>query len=156
MRLEFDHVNAWTKFIEGDPTTTGRAATANVISHLEWEVPKRLAASLESTMTKLAQFRNDVDAHDFFVLTTDAPTVEMLAYTVVQYFPGLDSAARAVDDSRSPDGPVIPRCRPARRRSVRPRGSSTGPGHQVAHSFVAQFRQPRSAGCSPSSSCPIR
>lgn len=102
MRLEFDYVNAWTKFIEGDPTTAGRAATANVMSHLEWEVPKRLAASIESTMTELAQLRDDVDAHDFFVLTTDAPTVEMLAYTVVQYFPGLDAAARAVDDALLP------------------------------------------------------
>ncbi|WP_022908347.1 hypothetical protein [Curtobacterium sp. B18] len=102
MGLEFDYVNAWTKFIEGDPTTTGRAATANVISHLQWPVPKRLESSLESTMTKLAQLRNEVDAHDFFVLTTDAPTVEVLAYTVIQYFPGLDPAAQAVDDALLP------------------------------------------------------
>jgi hypothetical protein len=102
MRLEFDYVNAWTKFIEGDPVTAGRAAAANVISLLQRPVPKHLEASLESTMTELARLSNDVDAHDFFVLTTDAPTVEMLAYTVVQYFPGIDAAAKAVDDALLP------------------------------------------------------
>ena len=98
MGLEFDYVNAWTRFIEGDPATAGRAATANVISHIHRPVPKRVAGPLESAMTELARLRNDVDAHDFFVLTTDAPTIEVLAYTVIQYFPGLDAAAQAVDD----------------------------------------------------------
>lgn len=141
MRLEFDHVNAWTKFIEGDPTTTGRAATANVISHLEWEVPKRLAASIESTMTKLAQFRNDVDAHDFFVLTTDAPTVEMLAYTVVQYFPGLEAGARAVDDTLLPlagrtGDPEVSSCSTALGPATRILDRARTPGHSLLRRAV--------------------
>ncbi len=158
MGLEFDYVNAWTKFIEGDPTTTGRAATANVISHLQWPVPKRLESSLESTMTKLAQLRNEVDAHDFFVLTTDAPTVEVLAYTVIQYFPGLDPAAQAVDDALLPlagrtSDPDVSTCVTA---LARPRASSTGRRHQDAHSCAVRSRPRRSAGCSRSRSCPTR
>jgi hypothetical protein len=102
MGLEFDYVNAWTKFIDGDPETTGRDAAANAIRHAQCRVPKRAAASVESVMRELAQLRDAVDAHDFFVLTTDAPTVEMVAYTIVQYERGLEAADRAVDEALAP------------------------------------------------------
>ncbi|ROP72307.1 hypothetical protein [Curtobacterium sp. PhB115] len=102
MGLEFDYVNAWTKFIDGDPETTGRDAAANAIRHAQCRVPKRAAASVESVMRELAQLRDAFDAHDFFVLTTDAPTVEVIAYTIVQYERGLEAADRAVDEALAP------------------------------------------------------
>ncbi|PZE24604.1 hypothetical protein DEJ09_16140 [Curtobacterium sp. MCLR17_055] len=101
MGLEFDYVNAWTKFIDGDPETTGRDAAANAIRHAQCRVPKR-AAAIEAEMRELAHLRDAFDAHDFFVLTTDAPTVEMIAYTIVQYERGLEAADRAVDEAIAP------------------------------------------------------
>ncbi|UXN26244.1 hypothetical protein N8D74_05005 [Curtobacterium flaccumfaciens] len=102
MALEFDHVNAWTKFVDGGPETVGRAAAVNAIGHARHPVPKRAAASVETTMIELARLRDAFDAHDFFVLTTDAPTVEVVAYTIVQYERGLAAADRAVDEALAP------------------------------------------------------
>jgi len=99
MGLEFDHVDAWTMFVEGDPETAGRAAAAHAIGNAQRPVPKRQAAAIESTMVDLARARDEFDAHDFFALTSDAPIVEVLAYTIVRYERGPDAAERAVDDS---------------------------------------------------------
>jgi hypothetical protein len=102
MGLEFDYVNAWTKFTDGDPETTGRDAAANAIRHAQCRVTKRAAAAIEAEMRELAHLRDAFDAHDFFVLTTDAPTVETIAYTIVQYERGLAAADRAVDEALAP------------------------------------------------------
>lgn len=102
MGLEFDYVNAWTKFTDGEPEQAGQLAAANAIGHAQRPVPKKTAASIESTMIELAQLREDFDAHDFFVLTTDAPTVEMIAYTIIRYERGLEAAGRAVDEALAP------------------------------------------------------
>lgn len=102
MGLEFDHVSAWTKVPDGTPEDAGRLAAANAIAHAQRPVSTKSAASIESTMTELAQLRDDVDAHDFFVLTTDAPTVEVIAYTIVRYERGPEAAERAVDEALAP------------------------------------------------------
>uniref|UniRef100_A0A942SXL6 Uncharacterized protein n=1 Tax=Neobacillus citreus TaxID=2833578 RepID=A0A942SXL6_9BACI len=99
MGLEFDHINAWTKLAEGDAESVGREAAANAIGHAQRPAPKRSAASLEASMTALARLRDHVDAHDFFVLTTDAPAVDVIAYTVVRYERGLDAGDRAIDEA---------------------------------------------------------
>lgn len=102
MTLEFDHMNAWTKVPGGAPADAGRLAAANAIAHAQRPVSKKTAVSIESTMTELARLRDDVDAHDFFVLTTDAPTVEVIAYTVVRYERGPEAAQRAVEEALVP------------------------------------------------------
>jgi hypothetical protein len=102
MGLEFDHVTAWTKVPDGGPADAGRSAAMSAIAHAQRPVPKKTAASIESTMTELAQLRDDVDAHDFFVLTTDAPTVEVIAYTIVRYERGPKAAEEAVAEALDP------------------------------------------------------
>jgi hypothetical protein len=102
MGIVFDYINAWTQVPEGDPRHVGPVVAQQALSIARQSVGRREAAALESQMIELADTRDELEAHDFFVLATDAPKVEVLAWTGIHYLPSSAEAESAIAEAMKP------------------------------------------------------
>jgi hypothetical protein len=102
MGIAFDHITAWTRIPDGDPRQVGPITAQQAMGIARQPVGRKEAAALESQMLELASTRDELGAHDFFVLATDAPRVEVLGWTAVHYLDSTDAADGAVEEAMKP------------------------------------------------------
>lgn len=107
MGIVFDHINAWTRIPEGDPREAALIAAGQAMGIARQPVGRNEAADVEARMLELAATRDELGAHDFFVLATDAPRVEVLGWTVVHYLDSAEAEGGAVATVRQPTESTI-------------------------------------------------
>jgi hypothetical protein len=107
MGIVFDHISAWTRIPEGYPREAGRAAAAQAMGIARQPVGRKESAAVEARMLDLATTRDELGAHDFFALTTDAPKVEVIGWTAVHYLDSAEAARGAVETVKRPTDDTI-------------------------------------------------
>ncbi|WIB32587.1 hypothetical protein [Curtobacterium sp. MCSS17_005] len=95
MGIVFDHVDAWTKLREGDARAVATTAADLAVLSAEKRPSRRALSALVDDLTQVAVARDELGAHDTFVLTSNAPVVQLLAYSFITY----DSAPHALEET---------------------------------------------------------
>ncbi|OII25736.1 MULTISPECIES: hypothetical protein [unclassified Curtobacterium] len=97
--LHFRPIDAWTFIEPGAPDEVGTAAATRAVSFAETAVSSRDRARLVREFSDLARYRDTFEAPDFAVLTTNRPSVHVIAHTAVHYLVGDGAADFVIDDS---------------------------------------------------------
>lgn len=101
-KIVYDYNRAWTLLDGGDPRIVATMAADMAEAQGSSPVRRKDGAALRKHMTELAEYRDRVRAESCFVLSTTAPTVRAIAWTVTHSTPGASLAERFIGDSTAP------------------------------------------------------
>ncbi|MFJ2978463.1 hypothetical protein ACIPEP_06370 [Curtobacterium sp. NPDC087082] len=102
-RLLWNYNRAWTLLDdEGEVDEVTDAAVEHALAQAKQRPKRRERTVLRTVVRDIAAFQTAAKAETCFVLSTTAPTVRAIAYTVVHTVAGVDRADTFIDDARAP------------------------------------------------------